>query len=69
MVRRLEIPGRFSGSYDTKLSESVLAAMIFRWIPWGVSVITMRDNGLGSDLDILTKGLVRDFIRFAGAAR
>lgn len=66
-VKRFDTPGRFSGSYDTLFVESVTADMIFRWMSSGVSVINIREAGFGSDFDILTKGLVRDFIRFAGA--
>lgn len=34
---------------------------------FGVSVIRMRERGLGADFDIFERGSVRDIMRFEGA--
>lgn len=63
---RFETPGRFSGSYDMPVRESVVAPFIFLRISSAESMIDIRDLASMSDLDIFWVGFLSDMTLFPG---
>lgn len=60
---RFETPGRFSGTYVMLGIESVTVDFSLEMIRSGGSVMLIRDEAIGADLDIFCDGSRRDRIR------